>query len=244
MKRTVKMMCLAALMVGFGMSAQAQFRQSIFLNGNLPTGKFASSINSNHIVPLGYQEIGKDAALGFGAGYRASYRFDVGVGMVAPFLQADFLWNMIGSTWREKYMDEDYSTPTYFNIPIMAGVSYLYDELWNDITPYGEFGIGADMMFITSEGKSASESNGLLYYAYKPSTSFSWTLGLGAYFGNHFSAGIYYYGMGTHPVDYTQKTLDENAAAAAEVLYHETVDGVKREKRTVGSVALRLGFHF
>lgn len=237
------MMCLTALMVGFGMNAQAQFRQSIFLNGNLPTGGFASSINSNHIVPLGYQEIAKDAALGFGAGYRASYRFDVGVGMVAPFLQADFFWNMIGGTWRDKYMDYDYATPTYFNIPVMAGVSYLYDELWNDITPYGEFGIGADMMFITREGKSLND-NSLLYFAYKPSTSFSWMLGLGAYFGRHFSAGIYYYGMGTHPIDYTQKTLDENTAAAAEVLYHETVDGVKREKRTVGSVALRLGFHF
>jgi len=244
MKKVLTMMCLTVLMAGIGMNAQAQFRQSVYLNGNLPTGDFATSINSNHIVPLGYQEMGKDASVGFGLGYRASYRFDVGVGMVAPFVNADLFWNMIGSTWREKYMDNDYTTPTYFNIPVMAGVSYLYDELWNDITPYGEFGIGVDMMMITREGKSASTASGTLYYAYKPSAAFAWMLGLGAYFGRHVSAGLYYYGLGTHPIDYTNKTIDENAVAAAEVLYHQTVDGVKREKRNVGSVALRIGFHF
>lgn len=244
MKKTFTLMCLAALMAGMGMTAQAQFRQSIFLNGNLPTGSFASSINSNHIVPLGYQEMGKDASLGFGAGYRASYRFDVGVGMVAPFAQADFFWNMIGGTWRDKYMDQDYATPTYFNIPVMAGVSYLYDELWNDITPYGEFAIGADLLMITREGKGTGTAGGTLYYAYKSNIAFSWMLGLGAYFGRHVSAGIYYYGLGTHPIDYTQKTLDENTVAAAEVVTHQTIDGVMREKRSVGSLALRIGFHF
>ncbi|MBP5528042.1 MAG: hypothetical protein J6X79_06305 [Bacteroidales bacterium] len=244
MKKALSMMCLAALMVGMSMTAQAQFRQSIFLNGNLPTGSFASSINTNHPVPLGYQEIGKAATLGFGAGYRASYRFDVGLGMVAPFAQADLFWNMIGSTWRNKYMDNDYTTPTYFNIPVIAGVSYLYDELWNDITPYGEFGVGADFMMITSEGKGTGTAGGTLYYAYKPNIAFAWMIGLGAYFGRHVSAGLYYYGLGTHPIDYTKKTLDENNLAAAEVVTHQTVDGVLREKRSIGSLALRIGFHF
>ena len=83
-----------------------------------------------------------------------------------------------------------------------------------------------------------------LYYAYKSNIAFSWMLGIGAYFGRHVSAGLYYYGLGTHPVDYTGKTLDENAVAAAEVVAHQTIDGVKREKRSVGSLALRIGFHF
>ena len=244
MKKALRMMCLAALMVGMGMNAQAQFRHSIFLNGNLPTGDFATSINANHPVPLGYQQIGKDAAIGFGAGYRASYRFDVGMGMVAPFAQADFFWNMIDGTWRDKYMQDDYTTPTYFNIPLMAGVSYLYDELWNDITPYGEFGIGADFMMITREGKGLSTANGTLYYAYKANISFAWMIGAGAYFGRHVSAGIYYYGLGTHPIDYTQKTLDNNTVAVAEVLTHTNIDGVKRETRNIGTLALRIGFHF
>lgn len=240
----VKIICFAALTIGLGNIANAQFRQSIYLNGNLPTGTFAGNVSSSHTtVPLGYEEIGKDAAIGFGAGYRASYRFDVGVGEVAPFVGADLFWNMVGSDWRNKYMDADYSTPTYFNIPIMAGVSYFYDELWNDITPFGEFGVGTDLLFITREGKGAKENNGTLYYAYKPSAALSWMLGAGAWFGRHVSAGLYYYGLGIHPIDYTKRTLDKNSVASAQVAANELANH-GREKRSVGSLAIRIGFHF
>ena len=234
-------MCLVTLMVGMGMNAQAQFRQSIYLNGNLPTANFGSKVGSNTLVPsnvpLGYEEIGKAASVGFGLGYRGSYRFDVGMGIVAPFAQADLFWNMIKSEWRDKYMDADYTTPTYFNIPLIAGVSYFYDELWSDITLFGEFGVGADLFMITSEG------SGNWKCAYKPTTTFAWMLGAGAWFGQHVSAGIYYYGLGTHPIDYTQKTLDNNTAAALQVAANNAADH-GREKRNIGSLALRIGFHF
>lgn len=240
----IKVFCLAAIVFGIGSSVNAQFRQSIYLNGNIPTGNFGSSISSNQTtVPLTYEHIGRDASIGFGAGYRASYRFDVGMGEVAPFVGVDLFWNMIGKEWREKYMDADYSTPTYFNIPILAGVSYFYDELWNDITPFGEFGIGADLMMITREGLGSGENNGLTYFAYKPNFAMAWMIGAGAWFGRHVSAGLYYYGLGTHPIDYTQKTLDKNTAAAAQVALNESLNH-GREKRSVGSLALRIGFHF
>ena len=172
-----------------------------------------------------------------------SYRFDVGMGEVAPFVQADAYWNMISKTWRKKYLDANASAPSYINVPIMAGVSYLYDELWNDITPYAEFGIGADMMFITGEG--AGKINGVEYkrFAYKPSTSLSWMLGLGAYFGRHVSAGIYYYGMGTHTIDYTSSTLKNNMLAKTQLDTDRAINA-PRQTRSVGSFVLRLGFHF
>lgn len=245
MKSTiVKILCLSTLVLGISTIANAQFRQSIYLNGNLPTGTFASNVNSSHLtVPLGYEEIGKDASVGFGLGYRASYHFDVGMGEVAPWAQADFFWNMIGSSWRTKYMDAEYKTPTYFNIPVMAGVSYFYDELWNDITPFGEFGVGSDLMMITREGKGAKENNGTLYYAYKSNFALAWMVGAGAWFGRHVSAGIYYYGLGTHPIDYTKRTLDKNTVAAAQLTANELANH-GREKRSIGSLALRIGFHF
>ena len=237
-------MCLTALVFGLGNVANAQFRQSIYLNGNLPTGTFAANVSSSHTtVPLGYEEIGKDANIGFGLGYRASYRFDVGVGEVAPWAQADFIWNMIGSSWRDKYMNAKYTTPTYFNIPLLAGVSYFYDELWNDITPFGEFGVGTDLLVITREGKGVKENNGTLYYAYKPNFALAWMVGAGAWFGRHVSAGLYYYGLGTHPIDYTSKTINKNNVAAAQVALNEATNH-GREKRNVGSLALRIGFHF
>ena len=269
MKRTVKMMCLAALMVGFGMSAQAQFRQSVFIGGNLPVGEFTSGVNISRYalgnlvnpavnVPLGYQEIAKSAKLGVGAGYRASYRFDVGVGMVAPFAQADIYWNTISGDISDEYDKVRGDVPTYFNLPIQVGVSYLYDELWNDITPYGEFAIGPDILFITSEGNCQyrDELNNVqhtLKYSYKPSTAFSLSFGLGAYFGKPVSAGLYYYYLGNHNLDYAKATAnalsqqpaplsDWPATATSYSEYDYYMDNP--EKRSVGTFALRIGFHF
>ena len=102
MKSIVKVLGLTAIMALAGSHVQAQFRQSIFLNGNLPSGGWAKDIGASN-VPLGYTEVGKDAIIGFGLGYRVSYRFDVGMGEVAPFVQADAYWNMISKTWRKKY---------------------------------------------------------------------------------------------------------------------------------------------
>lgn len=68
-------------------------------------------------------------------------------------------------------------------------------------------------------------------------------IGAGAYFGEHVSAGLYYYGLGKHTIDYTQGTLDDNMAANAQVTANEAA-GMGRQQRSVGSVMLRIGFHF
>ena len=243
-------MCLTAIMLGIGTMAQAQFRQSIYLNGNIPTGNFGSSASAgpdlNSLVtppstlfptsgvPLTTEQVGKDASIGFGLGYRVSYRFDVGVGEVAPFVNADFLWNTISGSWRDKYSDAYYTSPTYFNIPLMGGVSYIYDELpWDDISAYGEFGIGTDFFWITSEG---SKDN--IKLSYKSTFAFAWMLGAGAFFGEHVSVGLHYYGLGTHNIDYTKGTREDVPAAAAQE------DAGGRQRRSVGSLMLRIGFHF
>ena len=246
MKRLVKVLCLTAMIMGVGTVAQAQFRQSIFLNGNIPTGDFASDASNgptliaayNSGVPLTYEQVGKDATVGFGLGYRASYRFDIGYGLVAPFANIDFMWNTISGKWSDKYLDAKFSSPTYFNIPLLAGVSYIYDDLpWDDISAYGEFGVGTDLLWITSEG--ADDFN----FAYKATFAFAWMIGAGAYFGEHVSAGLYYYGLGKHTIDYTQGTLDDNMYASGQVTANEAA-GMGRQQRSVGSVMLRIGFHF
>jgi hypothetical protein len=243
MKKVVKVLCLTVLLAGFGTMANAQFRQSVYLNGNIPTSDFGSDASAtlqyplptayNTGVPLTCEQIGKDASVGFGLGYRVSYRFDVGTGLVAPFLNADFIWNTITSKWGDKYSEAYFSTPTYFNIPIMGGVTYIYDELpWNDISAYGEFGIGTDILIITSEG----DNNFKL--SYKPTTAFAWQIGVGAIFGEHVSAGIHYYGMGTHNIDYTSSTLKDNTYASTQM------NNISRQRRSIGSLMLRIGFHF
>lgn len=246
MKKIVKVLCLTAIMMGLGTMVQAQFRQSVFLNGNIPTGKFASSAAEgpalvaayNTGVPLTYEQVGKDASVGFGLGYRASYRFDIGYGFVAPFANIDFMWNTIAGPWSDRYSDAYLSSPTYFNIPLLGGVSYIYDDLpWNDIKAFGEFGIGTDFLWITSEGDDNYR------FSYKGTFAFAWMIGAGAFFGEHVSAGLYYYGLGKHPIDYTQSTLDDNAFANTQVTVNDAA-GMGRQQRSVGSLMLRIGFHF
>lgn len=240
MKKAFKLMSLAAVLVGLSVPAHAQFRQSAYLNFNIPTGEIAKSSDAT-VLPLYATGAGYDAKVGFGAGYRASYRFDVGVGMVAPFGQIDLFWNTIGSDLSDMYTQAKASNkPSFVNIPIQLGVSYLYDELWSDITPYAEFGLGADMMFIGSEG--AFDRTTMLdrrKYSYKPTTAFSFSLGVGAYFGRHVSAGLYYYGFGTHNIEYTKSTYNR-LTSAEKALY----DNAEVETRSAGSVVLRIGFHF
>ena len=232
MKRIVKLLSVATLMMGMTFCANAQeyLRQAVYINGNIPTGSFASDVNSS-TVPLYTTDMGKDASVGFGVGYRASYRFDVGVGLVAPYLQADLLWNTIGSNLNEQYRQaKSQNTPTYFNIPIQFGVSYLYDELWTEITPYAEFGLG------TFQRTSWPDTR---KYAYKSNFAFCFSLGVGAYFGSHVSAGLYYYGLGTHNIEYTSKTVD-NLTTIERAAY----DAADVETRNCGSLVLRIGFHF
>lgn len=258
-------MCLTAIMLGIGTMAQAQFRQSIYLNGNIPTGNFGSSASAGPDlnllvtppstlfptsgVPLTTEQIGKDASIGFGLGYRVSYRFDVGYGMVAPFVQADFFWNSISSSLSNEYRAARAdATPTYINVPVQLGVSYLYDQLWNDITPYAEFGIGVDGMFITSEGPchwttlTGSTVNSAKY-SYDPSFAVAFSFGLGAYFGRHVSAGLYYYGLGQHTINYTKKTIDEGLTDIP-LASQRNYFLANPTSRSVGSFALRIGFHF
>jgi hypothetical protein len=243
MKQIVKALCLGALLLAIGSAAQAQesgLRHSIFLNVNIPTGDFGSSVSSSHtVVPLTYEEIGKDASLGFGIGYRASYSFPIGMGSVAPFVGIDILWNTIDGEWSDKYSDAYFDVPTYFNVPLMAGINYTYEEVWDNITPFGEFGVGTDFLWITHEGTGSTTN----YFAYKPTFAFSWMIGAGVYFGKYVSAGLYYYGMGKHTIDYTSGTMEDNSVAATQVMTNDAL-GMGRQQRTVGSLMFRVGFHF
>ena len=253
MKSIVKVLGLTAVMAFVGSQAQAQFRQSIFLNGALPTGQFASKVNTNRFnnlgvpitdasVPLYREEMAKAATAGFGLGYRVSYRFDVGMGEVAPFAQADVFWNFINSDWSDKYIQAKGKAPNYFNIPVMLGVSYLYDELWNDITPYAEFGVGADLFILGAE--KVVVDNKTYTYSYKPTVALSWMIGAGAYFGRHVSAGLYYYGLGKHIVNYSDKTYNSFTDEEKEVLNDPNSPKSVIPTRTIGELAIRIGFHF
>lgn len=257
---TIKSLCLMVAFVFAGFAANAQLthlEQSMFLNFNAPTGAFnddlAPVLANGQQIPMTRYNVGKSASLGVGLGYRISYRFDVGFGEVSPYIHADFMWNRTKGEIRDKFLDAGGKAPTYFNIPLFVGVNYRYQI--NDIlTPFGEFGIGPDFLFITKEsGKYTYTVPGYdatgspinvektmdFEYKYKTTTNVAWQIGAGCYFGEHVSASIHYSGYGKHAIE-TRKESNSQSNIYAVAYANDT----KVQNRSIGLLSFRIGFHF
>ncbi|MCF0211955.1 MAG: hypothetical protein HUK17_03555 [Bacteroidales bacterium] len=231
---TIKPLILTLLMLVGGVGAQAQFEQSVFLNANLPLGDMSQKTNPNPATQLlGKEAIGSNAIVGFGMGYRAAYHFDIGFGEVAPFVSADFLWNRINGDMREANTLANRKSPNYFNVPAFLGIAYYY-ELNEIFTPFAEFALGYDFLFITPEGNKDD-----VYYRYRLQNSLAWQVGLGCYFGTHVSVGVHYYGLGKHYVTYN---TDKSNFAPTDLI--ASSDFNQAQPLSAGSLLLRIGFHF
>lgn len=227
----IKSLCVIMAMLFSGIAAQAQIENSVYLNGSLPTGQMNASITRPAGQSLlGKSNIGKSASLGLGMGYRACYHFDIGFGEVSPFFNADLQWNRLTNDLRDEYITNGASIPNYFNIPLMIGVNYRY-ALTDIIKVFGEFAVGDDFFMITSEGWSENNIEGR--YKYNVKSAMAWQIGAGSYFGSHVSVGLHYYGLGNHAITYNDKST------GALALVDKTV-----EPRRIGSLVLRIGFHF
>ena len=228
----IKSLCLLTAFVFASFGAKAQYSHleiSFFVPSfNIPTGDFGSG--NNHALPLLRDNIGKDAGFGFGAGLRAAYKFDIGFGEVAPIAGVELFWNRLKSDTRDEYDNfKNGKAPFYINLPVLFGVNYRYN-LTDVFTPFAEFGFGPDFMLISSEGYDGEngEENVLKY---KPSASLAWQVGVGTYLKQHFSVGVHYYGLGNHKMRY-RSSSDIN------------IDDLGTQKRSIGSLVFRLGFHF
>lgn len=240
-----KTLCLSAAMAFCGINANAQLEQSVFLNGNLPTAEFNDAVSVtpanaviNGFTPMNRIDAGTNADPGFGMGYRLNYSFDVGFGEVAPYLNADFQWNQIKGKVRDEYTNARCRAPQYFNIPIMLGVQYRY-TLTDIFKLFGELGLGYDVFMITSSGWKGDAP--LPFYKYNVGGAMCWQIGAGSFFGSHVSAGLHYYGLGKHTIEF-----NKNAANTDIVDGNNNVidDGTQVVQRNLGSLMLRIGFHF
>lgn len=245
-----KMAIVAVLFVG-GATAQAQMENTVSFDVSLPTGDFNDnvdlttmvdhSLTTDNFSPMSRKYIGKDATIGIGGTYRFSYFFDVGFGEVAPYAEASLLWNQIRKTERNLY-DENLQAkkPTYFNIPILLGVTYRY-RLTEIISLFGEFGLGYDAFIATSEGWR-DESNHP-FFTYSCKGAMAWQVGVGSYFGKYVSASIHYYGLGNHIIEYANSDIQNNPNNYP-AYYRDPEVLTSTVKRSVGSLMLRIGFHF
>lgn len=232
-----KTLCLgiALMCTGYTMKAQ-QIETSVFLNGTLPVAQFNDDVN---LEPFGAFEvmkrsdIGKGASAGLGATARFGLWFDVGVGELQPFAEISLLWNNSGPSIRKTYdnnadsLNQYPTAPHYLNLPVMLGLKYRY-KLMPDLQPFAELGIGYDFLFITKNGYPSST------FYYKPSGGLAWMVGLGTYLGEHVSVSLNFTGLGSHLIEPTQKSAVDP--------YEGSYTG--RTRTSLGTLGLRVGFHF
>lgn len=217
-------------LAGQGLQAQ-EMEYSVFFNGLLPVAEFNNKVDladdNLNFVPMNRENIGTGAMAGLGGTVRVGVWFDLGFGELMPYVDASLLWNTSKSAVRNAYDENQAKAPSYFNVPLTLGFKYRYDI--NDILrPFAEIGIGYDMFF-------ATRSYGVndRWYKFKPSGSVSWEMGLGTYLGNNVSVGLYYLGLGSHRIEYASTSTGREDGSTLPTI-----------RRTIGELALRIGFHF
>lgn len=236
-KQNIKALCIAAAMLLSGFCAHAQEMEvSAYFNGVVPVGQFASKVTGlnpdafdrSQFTPMNRENIATGAAAGLGFTLRGGFWFDMGFGELMPYIEGTFLWNSLKSSVRQAYDAASAKYPAYFNIPLYLGFKYRYDI--NDIIrPFAEIGFGYDFLIIT---RSAQQDE--LWYRFKPSAALGWQFGLGTYLGRNVSVGLYYLGLGTHKIAYSEKSRGRSDDNYANIT----------SSRFIGDLGLRIGFHF
>lgn len=242
-----KGLCVAVAMFFAGIGAQAQELEfSGYFNGFLPVAEFNNAVELmpfGNFTPINRTNIANGASAGLGASARVGMWLDVGANhWLLPYVEASFLWNSTKSKYRDVYdnnslndsLQSTPSVPNYFNVPFLVGLKYRYD-LTDIFRPFAEASLGYDVMFISANGYHGVTRYGTsnyMRYAYKINGAMSWTVGAGTYLGNNVTVGLYYIDLGSHRLEYTSRSYSGDEASY-------TV-----EKRHLGELALRIGFHF
>lgn len=99
----------------------------------------------------------------------------------------------------DNYEDVDYTLPTYFNIPILAGLQYE-KSLSDGFSLYGEAGLGLNILYITEMSISGDDEE--YTHTYDPSIKLGFKIGAGIVLQDKFTIGVNYMNLGKHKVEY------------------------------------------
>lgn len=256
MKKTniFKTLVLGAAFCFATFTANAQFEFGLSLTGGLATGDMktaipvsASGVMGNSQGLMGTQYIMNNSSDMLGFAFRFGYRIPINnseYGEVMPYVEANGFWNRPNKDLRKQFDEANNTYPQYINVPLYIGAQYRY-PVTDIIKPYAEFGIGYDLLFISSEyGKPGDD------YRYNPKGALSGNVGVGCFFSDWVSVGVYYYGFGSHKIMLKENSVIDplplsDYAARAEQYYKNTLTyNPKPVTRDYGTVALRLNFHF
>ena len=189
---------------------------------------------------MGTQYIMNSSSDMLGFAFRFGYRIPINnseYGEVMPYIEANGFWNRPNKDVRKQYDVKDRTYPQYINVPLYIGAQYRY-PVTDIIKPYAEFGIGYDLLFVSGE-----HAKPLYSYRYTAKGALSGNVGVGCFFSDWVSVGVYYYGFGSHKI----KLKDTSIYNGIEVSKY--LDPIKSQfvtpvTRDFGTVALRLNFHF
>ena len=206
MKRLI-LSVLTAVMIFLSADLSAQTNGfSLHIGGTMPMGSFAQSSNAF----LDYGSGQAAAANGFAIGAKAQYSFPIPiVRRLKAMLTVDLLYNGMQNEAKnnlEGYGNMDgyfeTSAPSYYNIPIMAGVN-LSPLVLGPIKLYGEIGMGVNFRMVSDMQRvfevKASDGSTRQFagtVSFDNAATFAFQLGIGLCFLNRVSVGLSYYNLG------------------------------------------------
>lgn len=206
MKRLI-LSVLTAVMIFLSADLSAQTNGfSLHIGGTIPMGSFAQSSNAF----LDYGSGKAAAANGFAIGAKAQYSFPIPiVRRLKAMLTVDLLYNGMQNEAKnnlEGYGNMDgyfeTSAPSYYNIPIMAGVN-LSPLVLGPIKLYGEIGMGVNFRMVSDMQRvfevKASDGSTRQFagtVSFDNAATFAFQLGIGLCFLNRVSVGLSYYNLG------------------------------------------------
>lgn len=219
--KVIRILLAAALLLTcFSANAQRHHRGSDRLgefyfgfDAVSPLGSFSKTADP---IKIGYpvmvldeDHVGTSASMGIGLSFKYSFAFSIidDQCSAGPFVGIDVAWNNLDKKVRDAFNEKKCDKPNYINMPIMIGANGRY--YFNDVLGVSaEFGIGADMLYITPQGWSDAKQE------YGTDFAMAWQVGAGAYFGRHVNLGVHYYSFGTHnTVDTDAKTYTKYMGA-------------------------------
>jgi hypothetical protein len=178
-----------ALLIIINFSAISQGKLSIHMGPSLPTKDFADDNPLDGTAGL--------AGIGIEGGVQYIYPLnEKGLGLLTG---VDFIVNLTSkdarSNWKDINPDAVYRFPKAFNIPVSAGIIYIFNPN-EKISLYGKAALAAS--FLKYTGFTVEESDYKDYTeSYDMSTTLGYVVGLGIT-GNRINIGFNYMILGEH----------------------------------------------
>lgn len=251
MKNVKKVMALAAVILGFSVSAVAQNGFTVRVGGNFPVGAFGQGDNTAELALSSTEATLGGSAIGFNAGLK--YQFGV-AGNLSAFATADFFYNGLKGDIKEEWKgdNENITLPSYMNIPVMLGLNYTLLDIIGT-TLWVEAGAGANFCNITKSAVEINEEifgvslSGSAKSVYDLSTTFAWQAGIGVCFDNTVTLGLHYYGFGKSEIK-GETVIDANASTGIGNIDLNDILGEEGNfafgKLNPSMVVVRLGYTF